>query len=292
MSGMLLGLLAETSIHVGVGQVDGAIDLPVAREGGTEYPYAPGSGVKGALRDEALDQGHEDKARRWFGAAPVNGQDPAGGGGAGEVLVGDLRLLLLPVRSLNAGSYVWLTCPHLLERFGRDHERLGLGGRQSFDFKALASSDAAQPPKILWAGDGPIYLEERLFASAPLPNSLVAALKSVLPDAAAAARLETQLGVVSDSDFAWFARNALPVAAHNTLNATTKQSENLWYEESLPPDTVMTLVLLDRKNNSASAEVFEALFGATGRPYLRVGGNETTGQGWFKVGAIRGNDRT
>jgi CRISPR-associated protein Cmr4 len=284
MSGVVLGLLAETSIHVGVGQVDGAIDLPVAREGGTGYPFAPGSGVKGALRDEARDRGLKALADKWFGTEPKNGANPDGGS-AGEVLVGDLRLLLLPVRSLT-GSYQWLTCPHLIERFVRDCTRLGLGSSESFNFDVLNSVERGRTPKILRKDTGLIYLEERLFESASLPEKLDELLQSAIPYKASRTRLPNQLGVVSDKDFAWFARHALPVAAHNKLNENTKSSENLWFEETMPPDTVMVLTLVDRRNNGASEEAFDTLFGNDAKPYLRVGGNETTGQGWFQVGTI------
>lgn len=49
MSNVILGLLAETFIHSGIGHTEGAIDLPVAREAATDYPYIPGSSLKGAL---------------------------------------------------------------------------------------------------------------------------------------------------------------------------------------------------------------------------------------------------
>lgn len=86
---------------------------------------------------------------------------------------------------------------------------------------------------------------------------------------------------MSNADFAWFAEYGLPVAAHNRLD-DAKISKSLWYEETLPPDTVMTLALVDRNDNGAAEEAVQALF-AEPRPYLRVGGNETVGQGWFQV---------
>ena len=49
MNTRIVGLLAETSIHPGAGQSSGIIDLPVAREAATDYPFVPGSSVKGAL---------------------------------------------------------------------------------------------------------------------------------------------------------------------------------------------------------------------------------------------------
>src|SRR5208282_3302509 len=49
MNTQIVGLVAETSIHPGAGQSSGIIDLPVAREAATDYPFVPGSSVKGAL---------------------------------------------------------------------------------------------------------------------------------------------------------------------------------------------------------------------------------------------------
>lgn len=43
----IIGILAETSVHVGAGQMFGAIDLPVAREAATQFPFIPGSSLKG-----------------------------------------------------------------------------------------------------------------------------------------------------------------------------------------------------------------------------------------------------
>jgi CRISPR-associated protein Cmr4 len=52
----LLGLLAETSIHAGAGQMAGVIDLPIQREAHTAWPVVFGSAVKGALRTLANEQ--------------------------------------------------------------------------------------------------------------------------------------------------------------------------------------------------------------------------------------------
>ena len=115
MKTVMLGMLAETPVHVGSGRSLGVVDLPVAREAATDYPVLPGSGLKGALRDLA-EQKHDDRVENVFGTQER----------AGDVLVSDGRLLLLPVRSLS-GAYRWATCPHLLERFLRDGKRFGAG---------------------------------------------------------------------------------------------------------------------------------------------------------------------
>ncbi len=275
MQGRILGLLAETHVHAGAGQSEQAIDLPVAREKTTDYPFVPGSGVKGALRDLAertLRKGHTD-IDTVYGKAD----------GAGDLLISDARLLLLPVRCL-ARAYLWLTCPYLVERFRRDHER------------ALGST----PPPVTMpdfrpAGDAPVvygrgaanetlFLEERLFRRAgDLPEGLVDLVAPLVGDAGAKSRLAEQMALVSNEEFGWFARFALPVHAHNVLD-DSKTSINLWYEETLAPDTLLYVVTLYR--DPATGQHLDGLFGT--RPYLQVGGNETTGQGWFRIATVDG----
>ena len=117
MKTAMLGLLAETPIHPGTGRGMGVVDLPVAREAATDYPVLVGSSLKGALRDR-METARVDNPGARFGR-PEH---------AGDLLVSDARLLLLPVRSLT-GSYRWATCPHLVERYRRDLARAGLQPR-------------------------------------------------------------------------------------------------------------------------------------------------------------------
>ncbi|RMD58772.1 type III-B CRISPR module RAMP protein Cmr4, partial [Candidatus Parcubacteria bacterium] len=50
MQAKLMFLHALSPLHAGTGQGVGAIDLPIAREKGTEIPIVPGSSLKGVLR--------------------------------------------------------------------------------------------------------------------------------------------------------------------------------------------------------------------------------------------------
>src|SRR5690625_4475045 len=112
MNARLLGLLAETPIHVGTANGSGVIDLPVAREAVTDYPVIPGSGLKGALRNLFLNSG--GNVDDLFGRPDR----------AGALIISDARILLLPVRSLH-GAYRWVTSPYILERYMRDARRAG-----------------------------------------------------------------------------------------------------------------------------------------------------------------------
>lgn len=275
MSAAILGLLAETFIHPGTGQLTGAIDLPVAREKATDYPYVSGSSLKGALRDAARRAvADEAEVDLLFGK-----QDTAG-----ALLVSDARLLLLPVRSLT-GSYAWLTCPLLLERLQRDLGRAGLADQTNWR--------APQPDagRAVASRSGKLFLEERTFQADGDAEALKPVAKSIaalIAHEAAAARLPAQLVVLSDDDFAWFARFGLAVQARNVLHEETKESMNLWYEETLSPDSLFYAYLADRAgaNGSGLDAALGSLFAE--RPYLQVGGNETVGHGWFAVQRVQG----
>ena len=99
-------------------------------------------------------------------------------------------------------------------------------------------------------------------------------------------RLGDRIAILNDDDFAWFVRYGLCIQARNVLDDDgSKRSRNLWYEETLPPDTVMYALVMGRSDGVL--ETLDTLFPETD-PYLQVGGNETVGQGWFAVRVRRG----
>ena len=79
-------------------------------------------------------------------------------------------------------------------------------------------------------------------------------------------RLPVQIAVLHDDDFAWFARYGLPIQARNSLKGDTKKSTSLWYEETLPPDTVMYALVAGR--NGDAVDSLNALF-RENDPYLQ-----------------------
>jgi len=259
---LLLGLLAETSIHPGAGRSVGVVDLPVAREAATDYPVLVGSSLKGALKQWAGTNGLNGETTKIFGEQE----------NAGALLVSDARLLLLPVRSLNS-AYKWVTCPHLLERFQRDARRAGMNA--NFELPEIASG------QTLADGSGDLFLEERQFQISGRPREdLVEALQDLILHKSAQGRLTSQLAILHDNDFAWFARYGLAVNARNKLT-DNKTSEGLWYEESLPPDSLFYAVLSNRDSNSDTVKKLTPV--VRENPYLQAGGNETVGMGWFAM---------
>lgn len=267
MKALIMGLLAETSLHPGSGQSTGAIDLPVSREAATGYPVVVGSSLKGALRDKVeRERGRQDPlVDEAFGK-----QD-----NAGMVLVTDARLLLLPIRSLS-GHFRWVTCPYILERLERD---LALIGRHS-DFGSIevGKGEAA----LAQVEGSELFLEEISFKVKQIDQGIwdriVDAVAPLIRHERTRQRLGRQMVIINDDDFSHFAKFGLAVQARNQLDNNTKESQNLWYEETLPPDTVLYGLLISRTNDGNVLRALRDLL--VKQPYLQVGGNETVGQGW------------
>lgn len=269
MKTMLLGLLAETSIHPGSGQDAGFVDLPVAREASTSYPVIVGSSFKGALLDRARDEGIEKPTLN-----TIFGEQNS----AGKLIVSDARLVALPVRSLSS-TYKWVTCPHLVERLSRDMKR------SDIPIDGISNLFPNQGD-YFGTGSKDIYLEERQFGhGGDLPEGLKELIKPLILHEETANRLDAQLVVVHNDDFVWFARYGLAVTARNVLDNETKISKNLWYEETIPADSIFYSLLAERGGNALAA--IDSLFEE--KPYIQVGGNATVGQGWFAVKLVLQN---
>jgi CRISPR-associated protein Cmr4 len=292
----MLGLLTETSLHAGTGQMLGVIDLPIQRESHTGWPCVYGSAVKGAMRELAENSGHK---KTWvedvFGPDMQNGSEHAG-----ALAITDARLLLLPVRSLT-GHFKWVTCPAVLQRWQADYRRLGLPDGNDFSVPNIIDSNKALVSKSLTEQD--LFLEEFRFKTQSREeiDKVVRSVAKLMGrerneiDKA----LKSQLTVVNDDMFAHIARYATPVNAHIAIDNETKTVKPgaLWYEETLPPDTLLYTALVaqtSRKDGKKKAKevlghIVDELFSAD-QPYLQLGGNETVGMGWCRVKVLRGGN--
>jgi CRISPR-associated protein Cmr4 len=315
-------LHALTFLHPGTGQTTGVVDLPVQREVHTGFPMIASSGLKGAMREKAeQDWGKGEKVNVVFG--PETNADAAG-----ALVVTDARILLLPVRSLQQ-VFFWVTCPMVIDRLSRDAKLADItlsnvsAGIQVSSGFVLPSTGSGLSRHVV--------LEELRLDIDTDParqgqcQNLVTALKSLAPGLAAAG-LDGRLVIVASDDFQYLCRHALQVSARIALNekkTTTGGGGNLWYEETLPPETVMYSLLLANEprykpkakagNGGGRAEngnesqptsggrenavdappkdaawVITAVDGLFNDEYLQVGGNETVGQGWCCVNLSQG----
>ena len=259
----LIGLWAHASIHAGAGSSVDGVDLPIQREGHSDWPCVFGSSVKGALRAKAEDTLGKDNASIAFVFGPDSSSDKASEH-AGALLVSDAKLLLLPVRSLTS-HFKWVTCPALLQRLVRDAQRLGVKSIQDITLSDIADDVAL----VAGQNTADLFLEEYRFKA---QSHDLSGLIEVINQLTGIAVTDLTEQLVIDND------------------KKTVKPGALWYEETLPPETVLYFALSAQraraKDSTLQAEqilacVTQELFGDS--PYLQLGGNETVGMGWCKV---------
>ena len=285
----LIGLWAHASIHAGAGSSVDGVDLPIQREGHSAWPCVFGSSVKGALRAKAEDTlGKEGAKSIALVFGPDSNSDNASEH-AGALLVSDAKLLLLPVRSLTS-HFKWVTCPALLQRLVRDAQRLGVKSIQDITLPAIADDIAL----VTGQNTMDLFLEEYRFETQSHDLSgLIETINQLT--GIAVTDLEKQLVIVSCDQFNYLARYATPVTPHIAIDNDKKTVKNghLWYEETLPPETVLYFALSAHRSRAKDTDIkaeqilnsiTQDLFGAS--PYLQLGGNETVGMGWCKVTVV------
>lgn len=279
----LLFLHALSPLHAGTGQGIGAIDLPIAREKATGIPYLPGSSLKGVLRDRAASW-DRDTLFAVFGPDTESASEHAG-----AVQVGDAKPLLLPVRSLY-GVFALVTSPYLLERFSRE---AGMVGLQVPGVPQVPGADQAllAPDSRVLGDGGKVYLED-LDLKAQKETG-VSAWEGWL-----AGRLEVpvkgRLAVVHDDLMGYLLETATEVVARIRLDDETKTVARgaLWYEESLPTESVLYSLLRaqasHRKGKELPAEAVFALVKGLLEGALQLGGKATVGRGLCALKVVGG----
>ncbi len=289
---------ALTSVHAGAGQGIDAIDLPIARERATALPFIPGSSLKGCLRDRAQqnpDISDADRRAIFGGEKPGANGEAAAGPAAGAISVGDAQLALFPVRSL-AGTFVWATSPFLLLRLRRDAQAAGLHGLPAIPQPAAGQAEMAHKMPLILTNK--LILEEydlTANTSSPDAESWAAWLAGKLfpqsEDADFRDALQQRLVILSDATLFSLARTATEIQAHIAMdkNTGTVQDGALWYQESLPAETVLVSLLraAPRKGRGLSGEEILNLL-LPGDQTLQIGGKAGTGQGWVRIARAGG----
>jgi CRISPR-associated protein Cmr4 len=252
-------LQALTPLHVGEGAQVGAVDLPVARERHTDWPFVPGASLKGALRAHARREGRSDEdIQRAFGAKPDESLF------RGTTSFGDGLLLAVPARTFTS-TFALLASPLTLGRFARQvsaapelptpstAERLLVGG--GLDLKV--------PGKELAVVEDLCFIQES--------DTLVDSWASFLRDGwlGDEAPLD-HLAVVHDDVFAHAARAWLPVRTRNAIDAATGvvDEHKLSSVEYVAPEALFWTVV----------DGEDALLPLSGDAFA-LGGHNSTGSG-------------
>jgi CRISPR-associated protein Cmr4 len=267
-------LHALSPLHAGTGHAVDVIDLPTARMKATGIPIVPGSSIKGVLRDvrKETDKAAE-RVLAVFGPETGSAHEHAG-----ALVVGDARLLALPVRSFR-GTFAWTTSPLLLTLAGRDHEGLA---RQPVPSLAGRGARLAQNSCCMFKGR--LYLEDLDLPAQESPEATnwarrLAAL--VFDDGDVFLK---RFAIVDDETMTFLWETATQVDARVRLEAETRTvaSGALWLEESLPPETLLIgLLMADRsRRKGVERDAEEVLdFALSQVETLQFGGKATTGRG-------------
>lgn len=284
-------LYTVSPVHMGAGQAVDVIDNPIQRERHTGHPIFSGSGIKGALRHSfrAL-KGDEDDIPRLLGPDPDSAALHAG-----ALSFGDAQLVVLPVRSLK-GGYVYATCPHALSRARR--------------LLSLANEPVSWPQVTIEDGNCLVasdtctindYLHLESFEYGAMYSSELAAIAEDLAQRAMpsgseyaffADKLKSDLVLMSDSDFGYFAENAMVVEPHVRIDPETgsARERGLFYTENLPPESLLISPLLASQTRTGQAdnaldahEVFIRVKPLLDGQLLQLGGDATTGRGLVMI---------
>jgi len=99
-------------------------------------------------------------------------------------------------------------------------------------------------------------------------------------------KLATDLVVLADTDFAYFAENAMLIEPHVRIDADTGTAADggLFYTENLPPESLLLAPLMTSKTRSGkedceAEEVMYKIKALIDGKLLQIGGDATTGRG-------------
>jgi CRISPR-associated RAMP protein, Cmr4 family len=279
-----------TPLHIGAGQGLGHVDLPIVREAHTNFPYIPGTSLKGVLRNleinqvarargekpsqveerltkNKFDQKEEDILRlaKIFGVAG-EGAEEGKEVGAGKVLFSDAFIVLFPVKSAK-GIFSLTTCPYVINRF---FELLGIDQRVEDVPEGKVKVLSTKYHRNLI--NNKLLLEEFVFEAEESEElrKFIELVGVFVGD-----ENKRRIVCVNDTDFMDSVSNYTEVQTHIKINLDTGTVEEraLWTEEYVPAESVFAFSLV----------FLEEEISFTPPPTFHLGGDITTGKGFVKV---------
>ncbi len=287
----LLFLYAVTPVHMGAGQALGVVDNPIQRERHTNHPNMAGSGIKGAIRHQALVMDGWDKGL----VKRILGPESGDAGYAGAVSFGDAQLVAFPLRSLKQG-YVYAVCPTTLARLKRLAGHADLGNDweipQVIEGQALVCDEQV-------ISDKELILEAYQFKAGKndgLQKIAQWLAENALPDNEEhhyfSEKLKKDMVLLPDQAFSHFVEHATVVEPHVRIDDETGTAADggLFYTENLPPESLLVAPVLCSDERYAadkeppgkimsSGDIAEKLKTGLQDRLLQIGGDATTGRG-------------
>lgn len=273
-----------TALHVGAGRGVGFIDLPIIREKLTGWPIVPGSTVKGVWRDYFDACSADKKLCELHGVAFGKGTNDVDDH-AGSLVVTDARIALLPVRSFY-GTFAWVTSPLALTRLERDIRTVGL---ENIPFipSVPEAGHAYVSANSLLERNGRVYFEDLDFVAekANEADNWADYLSKLVfvGDTTFQAMFKQRFVIISDSSFDFLCESGTEVAARVRIEDDKKVVADgaLWYEESLPSETILSgIVWCDRSFGAADVTPDAIMQALCNKPIsCQIGGKASVGKG-------------
>lgn len=272
---------AITPLHVGSGRGVGFIDLPIMREKVTSWPLVPGSAVKGVMREHFIrNRTDETLINAAFGKS---GDDM---GNAGALVLSDARIICLPVRSLY-GTFAFVACPLVLERLKRDLDSAGHESESvdmSFEDDEVVVTTGSKVER-----NGNVFLEDldfEIITDDGETNAWAELLAGILfpNDPTWQNIFKERFVILSNNCFSFLSETGTEVNARIKIDQEKKivVGGALWYEESLPSETILAGLAWCDKDYSNKGIKQEAIFSEFCKDEalnLQIGGKATVGKG-------------
>jgi CRISPR-associated protein Cmr4 len=262
-------LYSLAPIHCG-GEGDLGNILEIAREAHTNFPYIPGSSLRGSLRDEVLEYQGQATADRLFGKE----LDPNGQMGVHQIWFGDARMLWVPMRTMSQNGndiFTWVSCPTLLRDWA-------LVSRKTIPvFPDRAVGDRAADYVV---ADAKVQVQ-KFTPEQKTAIDLTGNWSDNLGNDTKSTWSENRI-VLPDSDFQVLMEHSLWTQVRNKIQASGG-AEVFWTDVCIPRDTIFYYAWgysIDKKNPIQSSDhdtIKEVLIGL-----IQVGGQANVGRGWVQ----------
>jgi len=276
-----------SGLHVGTGQGIGVIDMPIARERASNLPLVPGSGIKGVLRDECriekpTEETEDTEKEKYFDYLALFGPEAKDNNAseyAGALAVGDAHLLCLPIRSWR-GTFAWVTCPMILQRYKRDlkiEKNIPIpDDRQALHADATKLCEGVE-------NNAMVYLEDLDLTAKTGAEEWADYISSRVFDDEWKNLFKERFLIVADNVFDFLSETATEIRARIKIEEDTRtvKAGALWYEEYLPAETILWGELAVDRAKDGSEKTADDLLKQLSKTNTRIqiGGNATIGAG-------------
>ena len=269
-------LYSFSPIHCG-GEGDLGNILEIAREAHTNFPYIPGSSLRGTLRDEIEQQDDAAKTvtNRLFGKE----LDDEGQMGVHQVWFGDARLLWIPMRTMSRNNndiFTWVSCHSLI----RDHALLAGLPMVVFPDYPVGTKAGTYTVADAQLNVSPFKEEQRNAIA------LLGTWADSLQDAVRPTWNDNCL-VLPDAQFQVLMEHSLWTQIRNKISDgdNAGSAEVFWTDVCIPRDTILYYgwgySLLQEKSKTVTSEDHELLLDIL-KGLIQVGGQANVGRGWVQ----------